>query len=197
MNPPVALAIAGSDSGGGAGVQGDPKTFAALGAFATCAVTAVTAQNSTEVRCVVPVAPEMAVEQIEAVLDDMPVSATKTGMLATAATAAAVGALAAAGRLPPPRRRPGPGGVHRAEPARSRRARHVPAVLGACGDRRHPEPVGSRRSAGHRATHTRRSTRRGERTRTTRRRVGGGEGWSRDSVWPRRGPERRSTPVTR
>src|SRR5919205_4214759 len=95
-----ALTIAGSDSGGAAGIQADLKTFAALGVFGTSAITAVTAQNSAEVRCVQPLPVELVLAQIHAVLDDFDVAVTKTGMLATAATIAAVGELAAAGRLP-------------------------------------------------------------------------------------------------
>jgi len=98
--PPVALTIAGSDSGGAAGIQADLKTFAALGVFGTCAITAVTAQSSTEVRCVTALETEMVLAQIDAVLDDLPVAATKTGMLPTEAIIAAIGSRARAGRLP-------------------------------------------------------------------------------------------------
>lgn len=100
MNPAVALTIAGSDSGGGAGLQADLTTFAALGVFGTCAVTAVTAQNTLGVRGIHAVPADFVVAQIEAVLDDLPVSAVKTGMLATPAVLTAVASLAAAGRLP-------------------------------------------------------------------------------------------------
>ncbi len=99
-NPPVAMTIAGSDSGGGAGLQADLRTFAALGVFGTTAVTAVTAQSTTEVRSVQTLPPEMVVEQVLTVLDDLPVAAVKTGMLAEAAIVEAVADLAAAGRLP-------------------------------------------------------------------------------------------------
>jgi hydroxymethylpyrimidine/phosphomethylpyrimidine kinase len=98
--PRCALTVAGSDSGGGAGVQADLKTFAALGVHGTCALTAVTAQNTTEVRGVVTLAPDVVRQQIETVLDDFPVRAVKTGMLATAAVVRQVAELAAAGRLP-------------------------------------------------------------------------------------------------
>jgi len=80
----VALTIAGSDSGGGAGIQADLKTFAAHQVHGCSAITAVTAQNSVEVREYVALEPRMVVAQIEAVVDDMPVAAAKTGMLATA-----------------------------------------------------------------------------------------------------------------
>lgn len=98
--PPVALTIAGSDSGGGAGVQADLKAFAAHRVFGTSALTALTAQNTTGVTGVHPVPPAFVVEQVEAVLVDLPVAAVKTGMLATAAVVEAVAGLAAAGRLP-------------------------------------------------------------------------------------------------
>ncbi|SNR67742.1 bifunctional hydroxymethylpyrimidine kinase/phosphomethylpyrimidine kinase [Blastococcus mobilis] len=100
MTPPVALTIAGSDSSGGAGIQADLKTFAALGVFGTSAVTALTAQNTSGVRGVHPVPAEFVIAQVDAVLDDLPVTAVKTGMLATADVVRAVADLAAAGRLP-------------------------------------------------------------------------------------------------
>ncbi|HET9058424.1 MAG TPA: bifunctional hydroxymethylpyrimidine kinase/phosphomethylpyrimidine kinase [Acidimicrobiales bacterium] len=98
--PNVALTIAGSDSGGGAGVQADLRTFAALGVFGTTAITAVTAQNTTGVYRVDALPAEAVTAQILAVLDDLPVSAVKTGMLADAGTVEAVADLAAAGKLP-------------------------------------------------------------------------------------------------
>lgn len=98
--PPVALTIAGSDSGGGAGIQADLKTFAALGVFGTSALAALTAQNTTGVHSVHVVPTPFVVDQIDVVLEDLPVVAVKTGMLATAETVEAVAELAAAGRLP-------------------------------------------------------------------------------------------------
>jgi hydroxymethylpyrimidine/phosphomethylpyrimidine kinase len=86
----VALTIAGSDSGGGAGIQADLHTFAAHGVHGTCAITAVTAQNSVEVTEFVALEPRMVVAQIEAVTSDMTVAAAKTGMLATRAIVDAV-----------------------------------------------------------------------------------------------------------
>ena len=78
----VALTIAGSDSGGGAGIQADLATFAAHGVFGTSAITALTAQNTRGVRGVHPVPAEFVGEQIDTVLDDITVHATKIGMLA-------------------------------------------------------------------------------------------------------------------
>ncbi len=100
MTPAVALTIAGSDSSGGAGVQADLRTFAALGVFGASAFAALTAQNTREVRDVLPVPAAFVVAQVEAVLDDLDVRAVKTGMLATAEVVEAVAGLAAAGRLP-------------------------------------------------------------------------------------------------
>ena len=81
----VVLSIAGSDSGGGAGIQADLKTFSALGVFGTTAITAVTAQNSVGVRRVEALSPELVRAQIEAVAEDFPIAAVKVGMLANAA----------------------------------------------------------------------------------------------------------------
>jgi hydroxymethylpyrimidine/phosphomethylpyrimidine kinase len=79
---PPALTIAGSDSGGGAGIQADLKTFAALGVFGTSAITAITAQNTYEVRDVQVIDPAIVASQIMAVYDDILPRAAKTGMLA-------------------------------------------------------------------------------------------------------------------
>lgn len=97
----TALTIAGSDSGGGAGIQADLKTFAAFGVFGTSAITAITAQNTVAVTDVEPVRPELVVAQIDAVLDDIGAHAIKIGMLANASIVEAV-----AGALG--RRDPGP-----------------------------------------------------------------------------------------
>ena len=80
----VALTIAGSDSSGGAGIQADLKTFAALGVYGLSAITAVTAQNTEGIRSVVPLSAEVVLAQIDAVADDFQIDATKIGMLATA-----------------------------------------------------------------------------------------------------------------
>ncbi len=97
----VALTIAGSDSGGGAGIQADLRTFAAHGVHGTTAVTAITAQNSMGVAAWVALEPAMIVAQMEAVATDMPVAATKTGMLASAAIIGAVADAAARLRIAP------------------------------------------------------------------------------------------------
>lgn len=76
-----ALTIAGSDSGGGAGIQADLKTFSALGCFGTSAITALTAQNTLGVASVHPVPPAFIAAQIDAVLDDIGTDATKIGMV--------------------------------------------------------------------------------------------------------------------
>jgi hydroxymethylpyrimidine/phosphomethylpyrimidine kinase len=88
----TALTIAGSDSGGGAGIQADLKTFAAAGVYGTCAITAVTAQNTLGVTAWEAVSTDLVIAQIEAVAGDLPPDAVKTGMLATAAIVEAVAA---------------------------------------------------------------------------------------------------------
>ncbi|MEF8799980.1 MAG: bifunctional hydroxymethylpyrimidine kinase/phosphomethylpyrimidine kinase [Halolamina sp.] len=84
VEPPVTLTIAGSDSGGGAGIQADLKTMEAVGAFGTSVVTSVTAQNSLSVESIHPVPVEEIEAQIEAVGSDFHIQAAKTGMLGTA-----------------------------------------------------------------------------------------------------------------
>ncbi len=96
----MALSIAGSDSGSGAGVQADLKTMSALGVFATTAVTVVTAQNTAEVRNTLRVPPAVVEAQISAVLDDFAVLAVKSGMLGTVEIIDTVARRARAGDLP-------------------------------------------------------------------------------------------------
>jgi hydroxymethylpyrimidine/phosphomethylpyrimidine kinase len=88
--PPRVLTIAGSDSGGGAGIQADLKAFARAGAHGMSAITAITGQNTVEVRAVHPVPPDVIIGQVAAVVDDIGVDAVKIGMLGTAETIEAV-----------------------------------------------------------------------------------------------------------
>lgn len=91
----AALTIAGSDSGGGAGIQADLKAFSALGVYGASAITAITAQNTQAVTAIHPVPPEIIQAQITAVLDDIRIDAVKIGMLGTSmATRAVAAALA-------------------------------------------------------------------------------------------------------
>ncbi|MCA1656659.1 MAG: bifunctional hydroxymethylpyrimidine kinase/phosphomethylpyrimidine kinase [Actinobacteria bacterium] len=87
---PRVLAIAGSDSGGGAGIQADLKAFAACGVHGMTAITAITAQNTVGVKAVEAVSPELIVAQVDTVAEDIGVDAVKIGMLGDAATVAAV-----------------------------------------------------------------------------------------------------------
>jgi hydroxymethylpyrimidine kinase/phosphomethylpyrimidine kinase len=82
-NKPIALTIAGSDSGGGAGIQADLKTFQAFDCFGTSVIVAVTAQNTLGVRAVHPIPDSVIVAQVEALSEDLPPDAVKSGMLAT------------------------------------------------------------------------------------------------------------------
>lgn len=88
--PPKALTIAGSDSGGGAGIQADLKTFAALGVYGSSVLTAITAQNTLGVSAVHEVPIEIIVGQLDAVMSDIGADAVKTGMLSSAAIIDAV-----------------------------------------------------------------------------------------------------------
>ena len=151
---PVCLSIAGSDSGGGAGIQADLKAFARAGVHGTTAITAITAQNTVAVTAVEPVSAEMIVAQVAAVVDDIGVDAVKVGMLGSVASARAVGAAfdlwprarrssstrdgggvgraaargGRAGGAGRARRRPGHGGD--AQPARGASARRRPDARG-------------------------------------------------------------------
>lgn len=88
--PPVVLTVAGSDSGGAAGIAADLTTFAALGIHGTVAITAVTAQSTVGVDRVVVLDADDVIAQVRSVLDDLPVAAVKTGMLGSAAIARAL-----------------------------------------------------------------------------------------------------------
>jgi len=98
---PIALTIAGSDSGGGAGIQADLKTFAALGVFGTSALTAITAQNTRGVEAVETLSPAIVRAQIDAVVADLRPAAVKTGMLATRLIVETVAAALRAHQLRP------------------------------------------------------------------------------------------------
>ncbi len=98
--PPVALTIAGSDSGGGAGIQADLLTFSAHGVFGTSAISAVTAQNTQGVQKISVLSEEMVAAQINSVLADFSVVAVKTGMLATTGIIELITDLAKEGQLP-------------------------------------------------------------------------------------------------
>jgi hydroxymethylpyrimidine/phosphomethylpyrimidine kinase len=88
--PPVAITIAGSDCGGGAGLQMDLKIFSALGVYGAAVAAAITVQNSAGVRRIQGLSARLVKEQLEAVLEDLPVSAMKTGMLWSAENARVV-----------------------------------------------------------------------------------------------------------
>jgi hydroxymethylpyrimidine/phosphomethylpyrimidine kinase len=83
MKLPVALTIAGSDSGGGAGIQADLKTFAVMGVHGTSAITAITAQNTVGVTDILELPTSLIREQIRVVVEDIGVQAAKTGMLSS------------------------------------------------------------------------------------------------------------------
>jgi hydroxymethylpyrimidine/phosphomethylpyrimidine kinase len=101
QHPPRVLSIAGSDSGGGAGIQADLKAFARCRVHGMTAITAITAQSTVAVSAIHPVPPEMIVEQVRAVSSDIGVDAVKIGMLGTTATIEAVrGALDLIGSAP-------------------------------------------------------------------------------------------------
>src|SRR5829696_3067277 len=87
---PAVLSIAGSDSGGGAGIQADLKAFARCGVHGTTAITAITAQSTVGVEAVHAIPPEIIVAQVRAIAGDIAVDAVKVGMLGTAATVDAV-----------------------------------------------------------------------------------------------------------
>jgi hydroxymethylpyrimidine/phosphomethylpyrimidine kinase len=99
MRLPVALTIAGSDSGGGAGIQADLKTFAALGVHGTSAITAITAQNTATVNDIFELPVGIITAQIDSVVNDLDVRAVKTGMLASSQIIEAIAASIAKHRI--------------------------------------------------------------------------------------------------
>lgn len=125
LSRPICLSIAGSDPSGGAGIQADLKTFSALGVYGAAALAGLTAQNTQGVRDARALDPEFVAAQVAAVIDDLPVAATKIGMLTDAPTARGVAELIEApGRLRRRRARPGDGGHLGRPPAeRGRRGR--------------------------------------------------------------------------
>jgi hydroxymethylpyrimidine kinase/phosphomethylpyrimidine kinase len=100
VTPPVALTISGSDSSGGSGIQADLKTFAALGVFGTSALTAVAAKNTRASADILAMTASVISGQINAIMDDMPVKAVKTGMFPTGEAVTAVVSRAKGGGLP-------------------------------------------------------------------------------------------------
>ncbi|MCK9565832.1 MAG: bifunctional hydroxymethylpyrimidine kinase/phosphomethylpyrimidine kinase [Methanothrix sp.] len=88
--PQVVLTIGGSDSGGGAGIQADIKTFSVLGVHGTCAITAITAQNTQGVQRIFGLQPDIVVDQLKSITDDFSISFAKTGMLHSAEIVMAV-----------------------------------------------------------------------------------------------------------
>ncbi|MBX6425191.1 MAG: bifunctional hydroxymethylpyrimidine kinase/phosphomethylpyrimidine kinase [Variibacter sp.] len=92
MTTPIAVTIAGSDSGGGAGIQADLKTFSALGVYGASVIAALTAQNTRGVRAIHDVPPAFVAQQMDAVFSDLSVGAVKIGMLSQAAVIAEVAA---------------------------------------------------------------------------------------------------------
>ena len=97
--PPITLSIAGTDPSGGAGIHADLKTFTARGTLGTTVITALVAQNTHGVSRVYPIDVDFVADQFDSVLDDMPVDASKSGMLGTRRLVELVAARAATGRL--------------------------------------------------------------------------------------------------
>ncbi len=118
----IALTIAGSDSSGGAGIQADLKTFAALGVYGASVITALTAQNTQGVAAIYDVPPDFVAAQIDAVFSDLAVGAVKIGMLFRPATVEGGGGRARAPPRAQHRARPGDDRQFRRQPAGRRRA---------------------------------------------------------------------------
>ena len=136
MPVPRVLTIAGSDSGGGAGIQADLKAFAAAGAYGMSAIVALTAQNTTGVTAVHEVPAAFVVAQLEACFSDIGVDAAKTGMLSSRRVIEVVaGVLGGPARAA--RRRPGDGRILGRPAARGRCGRRARAAPLPARDRRH------------------------------------------------------------
>ena len=148
---PIALTIAGSDSGAGAGVQADLKTFAALGVYGASVVTALTAQNTRGVRAVHCAPPDIVAAQIEAVLEDFSVAAIKIGMLCSAEIAGVV----AEGLRRCPSPLAGEGGARSATDEGSG-GRQAPRRARVAAQTPHPRPL-SRKGRGGKGLHRLRS----------------------------------------
>src|ERR1044072_6249911 len=99
--PPIALTIAGSDPSGGAGIQADLKTFHQLGVYGEAVITLLTVQNTMAVRRVEIMPVDLVLEEVEAVLEDIPPDAAKTGALGSVELIEAVGTAAERGGCPP------------------------------------------------------------------------------------------------
>ena len=153
---PSRITIAGSDSGGGAGIQADLKAFARCGVHGTSAIVALTAQNTLGVTSIHTVPPEMVIDQVRAVTSDIGVDAVKIGMLGDEATIAAVDRGPRADRRRSRRRRPGDGRRERGGPAGARRGAGTARADPSPGDRRDPEPPRGPRADGARARRHRR-----------------------------------------
>ncbi len=186
------MTIAGSDSGGGAGVQADLKTFAAHGVFGTSVVTAVTAQNTAEVRGVHHVDPAFVDLQIDAVLSDFAVAIREDGHVGLLGHRGRRGALGGRGSAPRPRRRPRPRRVDGPGAARRRGRRGLPGAPNPPRPGGHPQ---HRRSGSAHGRPRRRRGHDGARRPGVGRHRGagrGGEGGpSRRGPCPRRRPSRR------
>src|SRR5581483_11402969 len=98
--PPVALTIAGSDPSGGAGIQADLKTFQRFGVYGQAAITLITVQNTRHVARIETLAPDLVIQQIEAVVSDIPPAAAKTGALGSVGIVQTVAAVAASFSFP-------------------------------------------------------------------------------------------------
>ena len=182
------LTVAGSDSGGGAGVQADLKTMLACGVHGMSVLAAVTAQNSVGVQGYWELPVEAVVAQLDSVLGDIGVDALKTGMLASPALVHGGRRAAGAGDRPAGRR-PGRGEQARRPAAAGRGGRGAAARAGAAGHRRHAEPARGR--AAHRRARRGRARPAPRRRRRAGARAAVGAGQGRPPVRRRRRPAHR------